>query len=162
MTVRSKRKPTADPEEHVGLIGPASVTLTPPSYPSEHGSVTTVVPAMLLDAVDEPQELTPVGWVSDDVAFWWPESRETVLNAHRLYARDLLERLSEALVDVVDMPVCSQGSEPQWQSAHACGWVNDVAQGAYPPPTEPVEQGQDSFGGSRVVLIDSADHEEDS
>ena len=72
------------------------------------------------------------------------------------------QSLAEAFVDVVDMPVCSQGSEPQWQSAHACGWVDDIAQGIPPPPVEPVEQGEDSLGGSRVILIDSADHEEDS
>tara|TARA_R110000824_G_scaffold21827_2_gene80956 strand:- start:664 stop:1197 length:534 start_codon:yes stop_codon:yes gene_type:complete len=158
MTVRRKRKPPLDPEQNVWAVDGATVTLTPPGDSSEHGSETMVVPAMLLDAVNELEELTPVGWVSDDVAFWWPESRETVLNAHRLYARDLLERLAEAFVDVVDVPVCSQGPEPQWQSAHACCWVDDIAQGLNPPPVEPVQQRQDSLGGSRVVLIDSADH----
>ena len=162
MTVRRKRKPPLDPEQNVWTVDDATITLTPPSDAGEHSSEGMIVPAVFLDAVNEPDELTPVGWVGDDMALLWPEDREAVLNAHRLYARDLLERIAEAFVDVVDMPVCSQGSEPQWESAHACGWIYDVAQGIDPPPVEPVEQGEDSLGGSRVILIDSADHEEDS
>ena len=158
MTVRRKRKPPLNPEQDIWTVDPPSITFTPPSDAGEHSSEGVVVPAVLLDAVNEPQELTPVGWVSDDVAFWWPESRETVLNAHRLYARDLLERIAEAFVDVVGVPVCAEGSEPQWESAHACRWVDDIAQGVYPPPVEPVQERQDSLGGSRVVLIDTADH----
>ena len=158
MTVRRKRKPTLDPEDDVGLVDSPSITLTPPGDPREHGSDAVVVPAVFLDAVDELDELTPVGWVSDDVAMWWPEPRETVINAHRLYAQHLRERLAESRVDVIGMPVCAEGSEPQWQRAHTSRWVDDIAQGIYPPPVEPIEQGQDSLGGCRVVLIDTADH----
>jgi hypothetical protein len=162
VSVRSKRKPPLDPEENVGTVDSTSVSLTPPGDPGEHGSETMVVPAMLLDAMHEPDELTPVGWVCNDVTMWWPEPREAVIDAHRLYARNFSESFSEAWVNVVAMPVCAHGSEPQWERPHACRWVDDIAQGIYPPPVEPMQQGEDSLGGCRVVLINTADHEEDS
>ena len=161
MTVRRKRKPALDPEEHVGLIGAPSVTLTPPSDPGEHCSQGVVVPAVFLDAVDEPEELTPVGWVCNDMTVWWPEPRETIIDAHRAYAHLALESSLETSIYIEDVPVCAEGSQPQWQSAHPSSWVYDLTEGRL-PPDKPVEQGEDSFGGSRVVLIDSADHEEDS
>ena len=160
MTVRSKRKPALDPEEDIGLVDTTTGTLSPPSDPGEHCSQGVPVPAVFLDAVDEPDELTPVGWVCNDMTVWWPEPRETIINAHRAYARLSLESVSEASVYVVDAPVCAEGSQPQWQSAHSSSWIYDIPEGRYASTEEPVEQGQDSLRGSRVVLIDSADHED--
>ena len=160
MTIRRKRKPALDPEEDVGLVGSTSVTLTPPGDPGEHCSQGVPIPAVFLDAVNEPDELTPVGWVCNDVTMWWPEPRETVINAHRAYARFFLESAPEASVYIENSPVCVQGSEPKWQSAHASSWVYDLPERSQTLTHEPVQQGEDSLRGSRVVLINPADHED--
>lgn len=160
MTIRRKRKPALDPEEDVGFVDTTSVTLTPPGGPSENCSQGVPIPAVFLDAVDEPDELTPVGWVCNDMTVWWPEPRETIINAHRAYARLTLERGPETSIYFVDAPVCPEGSQPQWQSAHSSSWIYDIPEGRYTSPSEPVEQGQDGFGRCRVVLIDPADHED--
>lgn len=160
MTIRRKRKPALDPEQDVGAVESTSVTLTPPSDPGENCSQGLPMPAVFLDAVNEPDELTPVGWVRDDMTVWWPEPRETIINAHRAYARLTLERGPEPSVYFVDAPVCPEGSQPQWQSTRASGWVDSANECTYISTDNPIEQGQDSLGWCRVVLVDTADHED--
>jgi hypothetical protein len=59
VSVPSKRKPALEPEQDVWTVDGATVTLTPPGDSREHGPEAMVVPAVFLDAVDEPEELTP-------------------------------------------------------------------------------------------------------
>ena len=159
MSVRSKRKPPLDPEDDIWVESTPTVSFSPPSYSGEHSAEGVVVPAVFLDAVDEPDELTPVGWVCNDMTVWWPEPRETIIDAHRAYARLSLESAPETSIYIEDGPVCAEGSQPQWQSAHSSSWIYDLSEGRL-PPDKPVEQGEDSFGGCRVVLINPADHED--
>lgn len=159
MTIRRKRKPAFNPEEDVGLVGSTSVTLTPPSDPSEHCSDGVPLPAVFLDAVNEPDELTPVGWVCNDITMWWPGAAEAVYDAHRAYACLPLEGVFETSIYIEDGPMCAEGGQPEWQSAHSGSWVYDISEG-HDLSAEPVQQREDSLRGSRVVLINTSDHED--